>query len=340
MLGKFFVQNGGILLKEKLSSSDTTTIFSSHELQKATKNFHSSMIIGQGRFSTVYKGILPENRIVAVKKSKEVDRNQIEQFINEVVVLTRINHRNVVKLLGCYLETRVPLLVYEFVSNGTLFEHIHNRAGRQLAWDVRVKIAAETASVLSDVKSANILLDETFAAKVSDFGASNLVPLDHTQLSTVVQGTLGYLDPEYMLTNQLTEKSDVYSFGVVLVELLTGMKALSYERPEEEMNLAHYFLSAMKRERLFEIVAFRDEGVVEVAELASSCLNVRGDERPSVKEVSMELARVIRARRKHDWVTVEHAGEAEEMESLLGDNNSIGFDIKDHIVVPVVGGGR
>ncbi|GER38685.1 wall-associated kinase family protein [Striga asiatica] len=358
MRKEFFVQNGGILLKEKLSSSDTTTIFSSHELRKATKNFDSSMIIGRGGFGTVYKGILPENRIVAVKKSKDVDHNQIEQFINEVVVLTRINHRNVVKLLGCCLETRVPLLVYEFVSNGTLFEHIHNnRAGRQLAWDVRVKIAAETAGVLSylhssasspiihrDVKSANILLDESFTAKVSDFGASKLVPLDYTQLSTVVQGTLGYLDPEYMLTNQLTEKSDVYSFGVVLVELLTGMKALSYERPEEEMNLANYFLSVMKRKRLFEIVADRDEGVVEVAEVARRCLSVRGDERPSMKEVSMELERVIRVgRNKRDWVVDEKEGELEEMESLLGDdNNSVGFDsIKDHhVVVSDVGGGR
>ncbi|CAA0818453.1 Wall-associated receptor kinase 2 [Striga hermonthica] len=346
---KFFVQNGGMLLQEKLiakkrlASSCTTRIFSSSELKKATKNFNSSMIIGQGGYGTVYKGLLPDNRTVAIKKSKlEVDPNQIEQFINEVIILTQINHRNVVKLLGCCLETRVPLLVYEFVSNGTLYEHLHygKDKARALSWDVRLKIARETAGVLSylhssasipiihrDVKSANILLDHTFTAKVSDFGASKLVPLDHTQLPTVVQGTLGYLDPEYMQTNQLTEKSDVYSFGVVLVELLTGMKALSHDRPEEEMNLANYFISSMRanRNRLFEIVADdivregdNEEQVTRVAELAMSCLNVRGEDRPSMKEVALELEGLVRVGGTQPWVEPK----GYDTESLIGD----GFD--------------
>ncbi|CAA0829435.1 Wall-associated receptor kinase 2 [Striga hermonthica] len=349
------------------SSSDAIKIFSEHELKKATDNFNSSMIIGKGGYGTVYKGILPENRIVAIKKSKvEIDPSRVYQFANEVLVLSQINHRNVVKLLGCCLERQQPLLVYEYVNNGTLFQHIHDKErARALSWDVRLKIATETAGVLSylhssastpiihrDVKSANILLDHTFTAKVSDFGASKLVPLDHTQMSTMVQGTLGYLDPEYMQTNQLTEKSDVYSFGVVLVELLTGMKALSYERPEEEMNLANYFLSVIRQKRLSQIVADdvvgegrnNEEQVMEVAELARSCLNVRGDDRPSMKEVAAELEELGRVGGKHSWV--EPKGEDAAESFLLGDGliessyrSSVGFDdsVKDHMVM---GGGR
>ncbi|KAL0314139.1 UNVERIFIED_CONTAM: Wall-associated receptor kinase [Sesamum angustifolium] len=214
------------------------------------------------------------------------------------LVLSQINHRNVVRLLGCCLETEAPLLVYEFISNGTLSSHIHNQArARFLSWDIRLRIAAEAAGVLSylhsaaatpiihrDVKSDNILLDHSFTAKVSDFGASRLVPLDHTQLSTMVQGTFGYLDPEYMQTNQLTEKSDVYSFGVVLLELLTGRKAITFDKPEEEKNLANFFLSVLKRERLFQVLDDNilgddrniREQITEVARLAQGCLNVKG----------------------------------------------------------------
>lgn len=334
----FFLQNGGVLLLEKLSrretSQEASRIFSSTELHKATNNFHNSMIVGQGGFGTVYKGLLADNRVVAIKKSKKVDPNQIEQFINEVFVLSHVNHRNVVRLLGCCLETEAPLLVYEFINNGTLSSHIHDQVkARFFNWDVRLKIAAETAGVLSylhsatstpiihrDVKPDNILIDDTFTAKVSDFGASKLVPLDLSQLSTMVQGTFGYLDPEYMQTNQLTEKSDVYSFGVVLLELLTGRKALSFDKAEEEKNLANFFLCLFKQERVLEILDHnidRDrnmEQILEVARVAKGCLNVRGEDRPSMKEVAMELEGLILGG-KHSWS--RGGGTAEEVESLL-----------------------
>ncbi|KAM1224457.1 hypothetical protein ACFX13_044023 [Malus domestica] len=372
---KFFRQNGGILLQQQLSerqgsSHETAKIFTTGELEKATKNYHETRIIGKGGFGTVYKGILPDGRVVAIKKSKMADQSQIEQFINEVVVLSQINHRNVVKLLGCCFETEVPLLVYEFVTHGTLFEYIHNTTKSSkfnAPWEIRLRIATEAAGVLSylhsaasvpiihrDVKSTNILLDENLTAKVSDFGSSRLVPLDEAQLSTMVQGTLGYLDPEYLQTSQLTEKSDVYSFGVVLVELLTRRKALSFDRPEEERNLAMYFLSALKDDRLLQVLddcivtEANVEQLKEVSNLAKRCLRVKGEERPTMKEVAMELEG-LRRMVMHPWVN--HNSNLEEIESLLGGismetiscegggESSSGFhNMRNHVVLPVSDG--
>ncbi|RWW19450.1 hypothetical protein GW17_00016498 [Ensete ventricosum] len=195
----------------------------------------------------------------------------------------------------------------------------------------RLRIAADTAGALAylhsatarpifhrDVKSANILLDENYMAKVSDFGASRLIPMDRMQITTLVQGTLGYLDPEYFQTGQLTEKSDVYSFGVVLAELLTGLLPISQDRRQEEQNLAIYFLVHMREDRLFEILEprVRNEGsreqLLTVAELTRRCLRLRGTERPTTTEVATELERT-RRRREHPWLENEHG----ESQSLL-----------------------
>ncbi|XP_027368311.1 wall-associated receptor kinase 5-like [Abrus precatorius] len=369
---RFFRQNGGIILKQQLSvredSSQCTTIFTSEQLKKATNNYNESMITGSGGYGTVFKGFLSNHRIVAVKKSKVMDQSQIEQFINEVVVLSQINHRNVVKLLGCCLETEVPLLVYEFVNNGTLFGYLHKgKETTNISWKTRLRIAAEAAGALAylhsaasipiihrDVKTANILLDHTYTAKVSDFGASRLVPLDHTEIATIVQGTFGYLDPEYMQTSQLTEKSDVYSFGVVLVELLTGEKPFSFDKAEEKRSLAVHFLSCLKEDRLFEVIQVdflnieNKEQVIEVAILASRCLRLRGDERPSMKEVAMELDR-IKLVEEHTWTNTNQ--EHEETQYLLHEAHSIrghgdssdhqntGYDsLRDHVLIAMDNG--
>ncbi|XP_059654890.1 wall-associated receptor kinase-like 10 isoform X1 [Cornus florida] len=310
---KFFKRNGGLLLQQQLSSGEgnveKTKLFSSKELEIATDHFNENRILGQGGQGTVYKGMLVDGKIVAVKKSKIVDESQLEQFINEVVILSQIIHRNIVKLYGCCLETEVPLLVYEFIPNGTLFQYIHDQnEDFPLSWDIRVRIAIEVAGALSylysatsipiyhrDIKSTNILLDDKYRAKVSDFGTSRSITGDQTHLTTKVQGTLGYLDPEYFQSSQFTEKSDVYSFGVVLVELLTGQKAISSAKSEEWRSLAAYFILTMKENRLFDILDARvvkeggKEEIMRVANLAKRCLNLNGRKRPTMKEVATEL---------------------------------------------------
>ncbi|ESW34171.1 hypothetical protein PHAVU_001G130800 [Phaseolus vulgaris] len=340
---KFFQQNGGIILRQKLSArgetSQSATIFSVEELKKATNNFDESLIIGRGGFGTVFKGVLLNNEVVAIKKSKIMDSSQVEQFINEVIILSQINHRNVVKLFGCCLETEVPLLVYEFVENGTLFDYLHKQGQvPNVSWKTRLRIATEAAGALSylhseasipiihrDVKTANILLDESNTAKVSDFGASRLVPLDQTEIATIVQGTFGYLDPEYMQSGQLTEKSDVYSFGVVLVELLSGEEPFSSHKTEEKRSLTFHFLSSLEKDSLIDVLEndILDEEnkqeIMEVAILAARCLKLRGEERPSMKEVTMELEG-IRHMDKHPWTNTSQ--DFEESQYLLSEPQS------------------
>ncbi|KAG6707468.1 hypothetical protein I3842_06G033100 [Carya illinoinensis] len=305
---------------------ETTRIFSAEELEK---------VLCQGGYRTVYKGVLPDNKVVVIKKSKICDQSQIKQFINELIVLTQISHRNVVKLLGYCLETKFPLLVYEFITNGTLFYYIHNKSlSSSFSWETHLKIASEIAGELAflhsatsmpiihrDVKTANILLDENYSAKMPDFGASRLVLLDHTHIATLVQGTFGYLDPEHFHTSQLTEKGDIYSFGVVVAELLTGKKALSFDRPESDRNLAMYFSSVIKEDCIIEIIDDHivSEGsieeVKEVANLAKRCLRLKGEERPTMKELAMEHEG-LRITEKHRWGKPEYLY-IEETEQLL-----------------------
>ncbi|KAG2323865.1 hypothetical protein Bca52824_006593 [Brassica carinata] len=313
---KFFKRNGGLLLKQQLTTKDgnveMSKIFSSKELRKSTDNFSERRVLGQGGQGTVYKGMLVDGRIVAVKRSKVVDEDRLEEFINEVVLLSQINHRNIVKLLGCCLETEVPVLVYEYIPNGDLFKRLHDESDDYImTWEVRLRIAIEIAGALSymhssasfpiyhrDVKTTNILLDEKYRAKVSDFGTSRSVAIDQTHLTTLVAGTFGYMDPEYFLSSQYTDKSDVYSFGVVLVELITGEKPLHRVGSEESIGLAAHFMEVMKGNRMIDIIddRIKEESnldqVVAVAKLARSCLSRKGSKRPNMREVSFELERI------------------------------------------------
>ncbi|GMN45933.1 hypothetical protein TIFTF001_015120 [Ficus carica] len=290
-------------------------------------------ILGQGGQGTLYKGMLADGQIVAIKKSKIDNEGKISEFINEVVILSQINHRNVVKLLGCCLETEVPLLVYEFVPNGTLSQYIYDEQELfPLTWEIRLRIATDIAGALSylhssaslpiyhrDIKSTNILLDGKYRAKIADFGTSRSVAIDQTHLTTLVHGTFGYLDPEYFQSSQFTDKSDVYSFGVVLVELLTGQKPISIQRSEQGRSLATYFMQSIEENNLLDIVDARvmeeakRDSIIAFAELAKRCLNLKGRKRPTMKEVAALLEDIKNSEKAYG----AHEPDVEEVEYVI-----------------------
>jgi len=291
-------------------------IFSYEVLKQATNCFDEKNQLGDGGFGSVYLGKLPDGRAVAVKRLYQDNSRRVEQYINEVQILSSFYHPNLVILYGCTSpESRDLLLVYEYVQNGTLADHLHGerKKDKGLNWDTRLKICIETAQALAflhsleppifhrDVKSTNILLGEHFQVKVADFGLSRFVPLDATHVSTAPQGTPGYIDPEYHQCFQLTDKSDVYSFGVVLMEIISAKIAVDTNRTRREIVLATMAIAKVQGGSLHELVDpnLDIDGnpdikvmVSAVAELAFRCLAPEKEGRPNMKEIVAELNQI------------------------------------------------
>lgn len=238
----------------------------------------------------------------------------VEQFMTEVEILACMRHRNLVSLYGCTSRhSRELLLVYEYIPNGTVADHLHGTLAKpgELSWTTRMSIAVETASALAylhasdiihrDVKTNNILLDKNFTVKVADFGLSRLFPNHVTHISTAPQGTPGYVDPEYHQCYHLTDKSDVYSFGVVLIELISSKPAVDITRHRHEINLSNMAINKIQTHALHELVdpdlGYASDNKVKtliclVAELAFQCLQPGRDMRPSMQEVLNTLLEI------------------------------------------------
>ncbi|CAO1939153.1 unnamed protein product [Urochloa humidicola] len=308
-MNECFQQNGGQLLMDmmKVESNITFKLYSREEIELATNNFDKSSIIGEGGQGTVYLGqnLDIQNNPVAIKICKGFDENRRMEFGKELLILSRVKHENIVQLLGCSLQFEAPVLVYEYVPNQTLHYLIHTQRDPAIrTLEIRLKIATEIAAALAylhslshpvfhgDVKSVNILLGHNLAAKVSDFGCSMIRSADENV--QVVKGTMGYLDPEYLLNFELTDKSDVYSFGVVLLELLTRRLALS----KTKESLVSVFMEAVKEGNLTELLDSEIDNqenmdlVLRVAGVASQCLAMTGQNRPMMRQVAEELQRL------------------------------------------------
>nr|GEY33037.1 wall-associated receptor kinase-like 14 [Tanacetum cinerariifolium] len=279
----------------KAKSIITIPIYSCKEIEKATNGFSEKQKLGTGAYGTVYSG-------------------KLSKVMNEINLLSSVNHPNLVRLLGCSLDKDDQILIYEFMPNGTLSQHLQRERGDGLHWPVRLTIAVEIAQAIAylhstmnppiyhrDIKSSNILLDYNFKTKVADFGLSRLGIVESSHISTAPQGTPGYLDPQYYENFHLSDKSDVYSFGVVLIEIITGLKAVDFSRQHSEVNLASLAIDRIGRGLLDDIIdpflkPINDTSILnsihKVAEVAFRCLAFDSSMRPPMTEVATELEQI------------------------------------------------
>ncbi|CAM6112765.1 unnamed protein product [Calypogeia fissa] len=289
------------------------TLLTLQEVSDATTKFSTK--IGEGAFGPVYYGKLPSGKEVAVKVKKSTSRQGIIEFFNEVDLLSRIHHRNLVSLIGYCKEDNQHILIYLYFSKGTLQDHLYgDQSGKLLAWSTRLDIALNSAKGLAylhtncdppiihrDVKSSNILLDENMVAKVADFGLSRQTPQDISSgVDTVLKGTIGYLDPVYVISQRLTQKSDVYSFGVVLLEIISGRHPYVSEFPDgTSKTLLEWVRSTVDDGRAMDIIDpllngnFDKDCMMKVISLAISCIDLSSAKRPSMVNVVCMLGEAI-----------------------------------------------
>ncbi|WOG86779.1 hypothetical protein DCAR_0205997 [Daucus carota subsp. sativus] len=307
--------------EDEILQSSNLKSFSLADLKTATRNFRPDSVLGEGGFGAVFKGWIDEQSflaakpgtglVIAVKRLNQESFQGHKEWLAEVNYLGQLYHPHLVKLIGYCLEDEHRLLVYEFMPRGSLENHLFRRGSyfQPLSWNLRMKVAlgaakglaflhsAQTKVIYRDFKTANILLDSDYNAKLSDFGLAKDGPTgDKSHVSTRVMGTYGYAAPEYLVTGHLTARSDVYSFGVVLLEVISGRKAIDKNRPSGDHNLVEWAKPYLGNKRkIFRIVDSRLQGQYSLdvahkaANLALRCISTEPKFRPRMDEVVKEL---------------------------------------------------
>uniref|UniRef100_A0A0A9HNT6 non-specific serine/threonine protein kinase n=1 Tax=Arundo donax TaxID=35708 RepID=A0A0A9HNT6_ARUDO len=347
--------------------TNTLRIFTFQELRSATRGFSRALMLGEGGFGCVYRGTLrsalePRRSLdVAIKQLGRKGLQGHKEWMTEVNVLGVVDHPNLVKLIGYCAEDDERgmqlLLVYEFMPNGSLADHLSARSLRPASWTMRLRVALDTARglkylheesefkiIFRDLKPSNILLDGNWNAKLSDFGLARLGPQEGSHVSTAVVGTIGYAAPEYIHTGRLSTKNDIWSYGVVLYELLTGRRPLDRNRPRGEQNLVDWVKPySSDAKKLETVIDPRLEGnyciksAAKLASVANKCLVRHARYRPKMSEVLEMVQKIVES---SELGTPEHPLISNSKELISDEKKRKGLDLKRRIADIKGGEGR